>query len=144
MPNPGRMGLGAVITEPDGTRHELSRATHTIGCNNEAELGALTHGLDAAKALGATDLRAYTDNAVIVEQLGARTATAVKPIARLALLFADARALLDSFNHVSVEWIPRHRNAEADALARSALGFGPKRVVRFGKRGADRIRNKAN
>ena len=94
MPNPGRMGLGAVITEPDGTRHALSKATHTIGCNNEAELGALTYGLEAAKALGATDLHAHTDNAVLVEQLGARTATAVKPIARLATLFADARALL--------------------------------------------------
>ncbi|QNK74775.1 ribonuclease HI family protein [Variovorax sp. PAMC28562] len=144
MPNPGRIGLGAVLTGPDGTRHELSVATHAIGCNNEAELKALTHGLEAAKALGATDVRAYSDNSVLVEQLGAKTAGAVKPIARLAHLFDDARTLLDSFDHVSVEWIPRHRNAQADALARSALGLEPKRVARFGKRGADLIRNKAN
>ena len=147
MPNPGRMGIGAVVTEPDGTRHELSVATHAIGCNNEAELKALTHALEDAKGRGATTVRAFSDNSVLVEQLGMKTAnaaTAVKPIARLASLFDEARTLLGYFDHVSVEWIPRHRNAEADALARSALGLEPKRVARFGKRGADRIRNKAN
>ena len=35
MPNPGRMGLGAVITAPDGTRHTLSQATDSRGCNND-------------------------------------------------------------------------------------------------------------
>lgn len=137
MPNPGRMGIGAVVTEPDGTRHELSVATHAIGCNNEAELKALTHALKEAKARGATEVHAYSDNSVLVEQLGPKTAnaaTAVKPIARLASLFDDARTLLRSFDHASVEWIPRHRNAEADALARSALGFAPKAVPRFRKR----------
>ncbi len=143
LPNPGRMGLGVVITEPDGTRHELSVATHAIGCNNEAELKALMHGLEAAKALGAACARAYSDNSVLVEQLGAKTSTAakasttlkpMKPIARLASLFDDARTLLDSFDSVSVDWIPRHRNAQADALARSAVGLAPKRVVRLGKR----------
>lgn len=141
MPNPGRMGIGAVVTEPDGTRHELSVATHAIGCNNEAELKALTHALEDAKGRGATTVRAFSDNSVLVEQLGANV---VKPIARLATLFDVARTLLQSFDSASVHWIPRRRNAEADALARSALGLEPKRVARFGKRGADRIRNKAN
>ena len=113
MPNPGRMGIGAVVSEPDGTRHELSVATHTIGCNNEAELKALTHALEHAKAHGATDVCAYSDNSVLVEQLGARNADSsnvVKPIARLATLFDDARTLLESFEHARIEWIPRHRN----------------------------------
>ena len=137
MPNPGRMGIGAIVTEPDGTRHELSVATHAVGCNNEAELKALTHALEDAKARGATEVYAYSDNSVLVEQLGTEAtnaATAVKPIARLASLFDDARTLLRSFDHASVEWIPRHRNAEADALARSALGLAPKAVPRFRKR----------
>ena len=144
LPNPGRMGLGAVITEPDGTRHELSVATHAIGCNNEAELKALTYALEAAKALGAADVRAYSDNSVLVEQLGAKMATAMKPIVRLASLFDDARTLLDAFDSASVDWIPRHRNAQADALARSALGLAPKRVARSGKRKVDQKRNQAN
>ncbi|MET3496442.1 ribonuclease HI family protein [Variovorax boronicumulans] len=123
MPNPGRMGIGAVITQPDGTRHTLSQATHTTGCNNEAELRALTLALQALHTRGASAVVAYSDNSILVEQLGAADA---RPIARLAPLFDEARALLTAFEEASVQWIPRHRNAEADALARGALGFGPK------------------
>lgn len=41
LPNPGRMGLGAVWTAPDGTRHTLSQLAPCVGCNNEAALRAL-------------------------------------------------------------------------------------------------------
>jgi ribonuclease HI len=88
MPNPGRMGIGAVITAPDGTRHTLSQATHTTGCNNEAELLALTLALQDLRERGATAVRAFSDNSILVEQLGAVQA---RPIARLAGLFDDAR-----------------------------------------------------
>ena len=131
MPNPGRLGLGAVITQPDGTRHTLSQATHTTGCNNEAELRALTLALEALRARGATSIRAYSDNSILVEQLSAADA---RPIARLAPLFDDARALLGAFEEASVQWIPRHRNAEADALARAALGFAPKPAAKAWKK----------
>jgi ribonuclease HI len=131
MPNPGRMGIGAVITAPDGTRHTLSQATHAIGCNNEAELRALTLALQDLRARGVTAVRAYSDNSILVEQLGAAE---TKPIARMAELFDDARALLGSFEHAQVRWIPRHRNGEADALARAALGFAPKPPARPGKK----------
>jgi ribonuclease HI len=47
-------------------------------------------------------------------------------VARLAALFDEARALMGRFERASVHWLPRHRNAEADALARAALGLGPK------------------
>ncbi|MGJ7496777.1 ribonuclease HI family protein [Variovorax sp. RT4R15] len=131
MPNPGRMGLGAVIVAPDGTRHTLSQATGERGCNNEAELRALMAALREARALGATAVRACSDNRILVEQLGD---AAVKPVERLAPLFDEARALLRSFDAVALTWIPRHRNGEADALARAALGFPPKRAATRTKR----------
>jgi ribonuclease HI len=131
MPNPGRMGIGAVFTEPDGTRHTLSQATNTTGCNNEAELRALMAALRELQTRGATALLAYCDNSVLVEQLGG---AAVKPVARLAAMFEEARALLKSFDHASLQWIPRHRNGEADALARAALGVPPKRPVKPSKK----------
>lgn len=131
MPNPGRMGIGAVITAPDGTRHTLSQATHTTGCNNEAELLALTLALQDLRERGVSAVRAYSDNSILVEQLGPVRA---KPIARLAGLFDDARALLGSFDDARVQWIPRHRNGEADALARAALGFAPKPPARPAKK----------
>lgn len=124
------MGMGAVLTEPDGTGHTLSLATTSKGCNNETELRALIAALREGKALGAKALLVYCDSSVLVEQLGGLD---VKPIARLASLFDEARALLESFEQASVQWIPRHRNAQADALARAALGRQPKRVVKASK-----------
>ena len=126
-PNPGRMGIGAVLTEPDGTRHTLSQALHASGCNNEAELRALMAALRELKVRGATALLVYSDNSILVEQLGS---TSAKPVARLAALFDEARALLTSFDQARLKWLPRHRNGEADALARTALGLAPKAAAK--------------
>ena len=124
------MGMGAVLTEPDGTGHTLSLATTSKGCNNEAELRALMAALREVQARAAKAILVYCDSSVLVEQLGGLD---VKPIARLASLFDEARALLESFDQVSLQWIPRHRNAQADALARAALRKQPKRVVKASK-----------
>lgn len=123
VPNPGKMGLGAVLTAPDGTRHQLSMSPDARGCNNEAELLALSVALFNARERGVRRLRAYSDNSVLVAQLGA---TPVAPIVRLAAMFEGVRELLGSFERASIEWVPRHRNGEADALARAALGMAPK------------------
>ena len=132
MPNPGRMGMGVVLCAPDGTRHTLAQSTHTTGCNNEAELRALLLALGELQARGASALLVYSDSSILVEQLCGKAAP---PIARLHDLFDEARTLLQSFAAVSLQWIPRHRNAEADALARAALGCAPKPPAKaFGKR----------
>jgi len=130
VPNPGRMGLGAVLVAPDGTRHTLSRATQSTGCNNEAELRALMTAIDESMLLGATALVIHSDNSILVEQL---TGTNPKPVARLAPLFDEARRRMTAFGSVRLVWIPSHRNGEADALARSALDL-PARVVNPVKR----------
>ncbi|MDO9005629.1 MAG: ribonuclease HI family protein [Aquabacterium sp.] len=131
VPNPGRMGFGVVMTDPAGQRHAFSHATHAIGCNNEAELRALMAGLEALKSRGVTRLCAYSDNSVLVAQL---TDARSQPIARLAALFDEARALLSSFEQASLRWIPRHRNVEADALARAAMGLPLKPLAKPSKR----------
>ncbi|MEO6016818.1 MAG: ribonuclease HI family protein [Polaromonas sp.] len=123
VPNPGRMGLGAVITGPDGTRHPLSVAADGRGCNNEAELRALMMALQFARQRGATEVVVHCDNSVVVKQL---TGTATEPFLRLAPLFDEVRAVLQSFASAQLVWIPRHRNLEADALARAAVGLAPK------------------
>lgn len=139
IPNPGRMGLGAVLVAPDGTRHLLSQAMHTTGCNNEAELAALVLALNEARARGASVLQVYSDSSLLVEQMGAPAAA--HP--RLATLYADARALLAGFDAVQVLWIPRHRNGEADALARAALGAPPKPAVHPSLKNLPRKKRKA-
>ncbi|MBT9510777.1 MAG: ribonuclease HI family protein [Acidovorax sp.] len=127
-PNPGRMGLGAVLVGPDGTvQHQISEATTFTGCNNEAELRALMRALQWLAQQGvvaSTPVQVFSDNSVLVEQLGTQRAAA--PIARLAALFDEARQALQRFENVRLQWIPRHRNGAADTLARAALGLAPK------------------
>ncbi len=126
VPNPGRMGLGAVMTGPGGARHTISLATHTTGCNNEAELRALMRALQWLAQQGvaaSTPVQVFSDNSVLVAQLGTQ---ATPPIARLAPLFDEARRQLQGFGPVGLQWIPRQRNGAADALARAALGLAPK------------------
>jgi ribonuclease HI len=126
------MGLGAVLMAPDGTRHVLSTATDTRGCNNEAEVRALMAALRDAQARGATALQIYSDSSLLVAQLGAVNEP---PVLRLAALYEEVRALLATFTHASLHWIPRHRNGEADTLARAALDLPPKKTVKSPKKG---------
>jgi ribonuclease HI len=128
VPNPGRMAVGAVITSPSGQVHPLSRALHAVGCNNEAELRALMAALSEAQALGARQVKLFTDNSILVEQLGDSLDRALpaRPIERLEALFMEARVLMRGFDQVCLNWVPRHRNGQADALARAALGMLPK------------------
>lgn len=120
VPNPGRMGIGGVMIDPGGQRHTFSRATHLTGCNNEAELRALLAALQELKLWQASSVKVYSDNSVLVEQL---TVAHCKPVVRLGALFDEARSLMATFDQVSLQWVPRHRNGEADVLARAALGL---------------------
>ncbi|MDB5893738.1 MAG: ribonuclease [Rhodoferax sp.] len=79
--------------------------------------------LTMARAHGARVVRLHCDNSIVVAELAG---TAARPMARLGPLFDAARALAALFERVSMVWIPRHRNAEADALARAAVGLAPK------------------
>ena len=132
LPNPGRMGWGVVLVAPDGRRHALSGSGGAaIGCNNEAELRGVMAALAALRAHGAGAAVVCCDNSVVVAQLGGAVdgGRAVRPIARLAGRFDEARAALRSLADVRVVWIPAHRNREADALARAALGLTTPRPV---------------
>ncbi len=136
VPNPGRMGLGAVLVGPDGaTQHTISEATTFTGCNNEAELRALLRALQWLEqqqqvVAAATTVQVVSDSSVLVEQLGAQ---AVARIERLAPLFDEARSVLQRFAQVDLQWVPRHRNGAADALARAALGLVPKGATPAGQ-----------
>ncbi len=123
-PNPGRLGIGAVVSDVDsGTRIEISRDLQRKGDSNEAEIEAVIAAAIAARAAGARAVVVRCDSAVVVrELLGLTTTTAPT----LAALFHTAKALLADFDDVHVELVTRLHNRDADALARSALGLVPK------------------
>lgn len=123
LPNPGRLGLGALIIAPDGRRIELSRPGSRHGCSNEAELEALRVALDRAHAEGARRLLVTGDSDFVVRHLKGEKQTAVD-VLRDRLQGVDA--VLASFDAVELRWVPRHRNRDADRLSRAALGLPDK------------------
>lgn len=116
-PNPGRCAIGAVLAAPDGRRIELSRAAGD-GDSSDAEYRALAALLEAALAQGVTDLAVHGDSRVVIDDLQAPE-VAASPALRDHR--ATARALLARFDRVTLRWVPRHRNAEADALSQRAF-----------------------
>jgi ribonuclease HI len=145
-PNPGRMAYGVLIVAPDGVRHTVSEsAGSAVGCNNEAELMAIDAALQALRRLGAQDVLMHSDNSVVVAQLQLHLRSqgeAAPAIVRLEERFEATRGLLQCFARARVRWIPRHRNAEADALAREAAGLPPKAVLAPGLRRRSKARRK--
>ncbi len=138
FPNPGTMGLGAVLVAPDGARHTLSETATGKGCNNDAEARAMMAALREAKLLGADAVHILSDSRVVVDQL---TGDGGQRIERLDALFVELRSLLATFSASSVKWIPQHRNNEADALARAAAGL-PARPLAGGAKGKDKRKDK--
>lgn len=125
-PNPGTMAVGAVLTSPHGEVHHLSQRLSGSGCNNEAEWRAAVAVLGFALQHGAQRLRLHTDSTQVRDQLSQPHAPNLPPA--LQTWVDEARALAAGLTRLTVLWVPRHRNAQADALARRALGLPPKAV----------------
>jgi ribonuclease HI len=120
LPNPGKIGLGAIVEAPDGRLWRHSAAASRSGCNNEAELHALCAVLDLAFDAGARHLLATGDSDFVVQHLQGPASTKIE---RLNTLLAEARGRIARFDSVELRWVPRHRNQEANLLARQALGL---------------------
>lgn len=93
FPNPGTRDIGAILLDDNHVLKEIYRKLDDIGTNNEAEYSALREGLKQVLALGWTEMN------------------------------EEAKVLLSKFQSAKVEWIPREKNARADAAASRALGF---------------------
>lgn len=115
-PNPGRCGIGAVLKGPAGEIDELARATG-FGNSSEAEYQALIAVLELALARNVRGLTVYGDSRVVIDDVnGAEQAGA----ASLLALRQQAQALMTQLGEVTLRWIPRLKNIEADALSQRA------------------------
>lgn len=118
-PNPGRCGLGARLLGPNGELVKLSQAAGW-GNSSEAEYRALILVLEAALAHGAGPLTVYGDSQVVIDDVNgplADSAAVLRPYRERAL------ALLARLPAVTLRWVPRHKNLEADALSQRASAF---------------------
>ncbi|MFS2008199.1 reverse transcriptase-like protein [Duganella sp. CT11-25] len=121
-PNPGLIGIGALLCGPAGERIEISRrAGH--GNSGEAEYLALAALLEAAGQMGATGLVAYGDSQVVINDvnLSAQAIAAGRGAKGLEARRAQVVALMSTLGQVSLRWVPRHRNGDADRLSQQAI-----------------------
>lgn len=115
-PNPGRCSIGGLLKGPGGEVIEISLPAG-YGNNGDAEYRALVSVLEVAVARGAFPLTVYGDSQVVVDDVAAppsRTVRSLQPYREAA------RALLARLPGSTVRWVPRHKNAEADALSQRA------------------------
>jgi ribonuclease HI len=124
-PNPGRIGIGALLCGPAGERIEISRRAG-YGNSGEAEYLALGALLEAAAQAGARDLLLHGDSQVVINDvnLAARTAAAAGA-AGLAAHRARVLELMAPLGTVTLKWVPRHRNGDADRLSQQAIALAP-------------------
>ena len=116
--NPGPAGYGAVVLDPDGTVLAERAASVGTATNNVAEYSGLLAGLAAAAELGATRVTARMDSKLVVEQMSGRWRVKHPDLKPLA---ARATELVDQFDQVDFEWVPRGLNSHADRLANEAM-----------------------
>lgn len=129
-PNPGRIGIGALLCGPAGERIEISRLAG-YGNSGEAEYLALVALLEAAVRMGATGLVVHGDSQVVVNDvnLGAQAVVAGRGAKGLEAHRVRVMELLEPLGAVSLRWVPRHRNGEADRLSQLAIEGVPEAEV---------------
>jgi ribonuclease HI len=119
--NPGPAAIGAVVLDPStDPPTRLATVSECIGetTNNVAEYRAAIAGLEAAAPFRARRLCLRADSMLVVQQL--RGEWKVKQ-SHLRPLFERARALLDTYQIVDLQHVPRAENQDADALVNAAL-----------------------
>jgi ribonuclease HI len=115
--NPGEAGAGVCIMQHGLPLEGISRYLGTT-TNNIAEYTAAIIGLERAVQLGASKVRLCADSELMVKQLNGQYKVkneGLKP------LHAKAKELIARIGCVEVQYIPRERNRDADALANKAI-----------------------
>ena len=121
--NPGPSGIGIIIIKDGCIIKEIARFIGPA-TNNIAEYTALVHALQEGLILKADAIRIKSDSELLCRQLNKDYK--VKS-ANIIGLYTQAVNLLNGFQKVSIQHIPREQNAPADKLATQAVKQAMKR-----------------
>ena len=119
-PNPGEMGLGAVVWDDKNKRIIEISEKAGFGTNNQAEYNAILKGLEELSRLFQGDLLIQGDSQLVIFQL--RGEWKVKKD-ELKPLFKKVKELEKQFSRIEYEWIQREDNCEADLSSAKAVGI---------------------
>lgn len=123
--NPGIRGIGGVLKGPAGERIEVCQEIG-MGSNNEAEYAALLAVLDAAVEAKIENLVVHGDSQLVVRQVNGEWFIKAKELVPMCKTALELKAQIPN---VTIRWIPREENSEADALSKKALGVIDKESI---------------
>jgi ribonuclease HI len=115
--NPGEAGAGVFILQEGKAVGRIAKYLGTT-TNNIAEYTAAIIGLEQAVTLGAVSVKLLADSELLVKQVNGQYKVkneGLKP------LHGKVKELIARIGSVEVQYIPRERNKEADALANKAI-----------------------
>ena len=123
--NPGLRGIGGVLKGPAGERIEISEEIGQ-GTNNEAEYAALMAVLDAAVEAKVENLIVYGYSQLVVRQVNGEWFIKAKELVPMCKTVLELKGQIPN---ITIRWIPREENSEADALSKKALGVIDKESI---------------
>ncbi|XP_072087116.1 uncharacterized protein [Arachis hypogaea] len=122
-------GAGVILESQNRVTIEKSVRYEFLVSNNQAEYETLLAGLALAKEVGAKVLKVSTDSQVVSSQINGDYQTR-DPL--LQQYLAKVNELKEGFEHVTIQHVPRERNARADLLSKLANtkpGHGNKSLI---------------
>lgn len=108
----------ATVIYIDDECHKRARLLPPNTTSNVGEYSGLLLAISLAQELGVDELQIYSDSNLIVNQFVGRW-KCKQP--HLIPLRDEARANASALKKVSIHWIPREKNEEADSLCREAV-----------------------
>ncbi|XP_006605138.1 uncharacterized protein [Glycine max] len=113
-------GIGVLIISPNRVPTKFKYKIKGLCSNNEAEYEALITGLEILISLGARNVNIRGDSELVLRQLTQEYKCVNE---HLAKYFVIASSLLNHFDYINIEHIPRQENREANDLAQIASGY---------------------
>nr|KYP55932.1 Transposon Ty3-I Gag-Pol polyprotein [Cajanus cajan] len=113
-------GIGLLIINPQGVPTKVSFETDKRYSNNETEYQALITGLEILMELGARNILIHGDSQLVIKQLTQEYKCLNE---KLIGLRARVIQLLNVFDEVKLQHIPRGSNTIANELAQIASGY---------------------
>jgi ribonuclease HI len=123
-PNPGQMGLGALLKYQGQVIDSISMPRIGLGTNNRAEYLSLIELLKLSVRHSVDRMVICGDSKLVVSSMS--YAWKLKNH-QLRLLIKEARDLSDQIKYIRWAWIPRELNTTADALSKGHYSRRPRK-----------------
>jgi ribonuclease HI len=116
--NSSRIQAAACVLRSNNEYFEKTKLLPPHTTNNVGEYNGALLAVRLAAEIGATDLEIFSDSKLIVHQLREEWTCRNRELQKLRdQVWEEA----SRFRSVSIQWIPREQNVEADGLCRRAI-----------------------